>query len=394
MTSRLQAVYYPYADVLPSQAFLEAALYFDRIYVLEPNFFRSPDAERARVPHAEVLRPLFEAGLVEPLGPRLLGLGSEPSKPILDAENLRLVRGSIDQDLQDPELAAIVAGLGLVSWSLPTGQQLYWNGLGLLLERPSTEIAIATDRPGYYRQFLQAIGYTGARVRAGVEERVREAGELTVEVPFQEAESLLTTVTLLAAADLGLHPFTDNPLHARFLQRKLTRLYEEPLMREAIRELSPAMREGETGTQTIRLHLPRLDNLTASTVVALRQRCADSLDRLRDHLRALSHQISSQPWSQDFEQDVRGMIASNVEPAVRDLKRRLHDERTGLGFQLIESAIKAAPIPLVLTVAAGLPPAVTLAAGGGIATSIEVARYLHRRRQARRHGLYFLLRHS
>jgi len=394
MTSRLQALYYPYADVQPSSAFLEAALYFDRIYVLEPNFFRSPDADRVRVPHPESLRPLFEAGLVEPLGPHLLGLSSEPSTPILDAENLRLVRGSIDQDLRDPEMAAIVAGIGLVSWSLPTGQQLYWNGLGLLLERPSTQITVATDRLGYYRQYLQAIGYAGPRVRADVEERVREASELTVEVPFLEAESLLTTITLLAAADLGLHPFTDNPLHARFLQRKLTRLYEDPLMREAIRALSPAMREGEVGTQTIQLHLPRLNDLTPSTVLALRQRCADSLDQLRDHVRTLSHQISSQPWSPEFEQDVRDMIASKIEPVVHDLEHQLRDERTGLAFQLIESAVKAAPIPLILTMAAGLPPAVTLAAGGGVAMSIETARYLHRRRQARRHGLYFLLGHS
>jgi hypothetical protein len=219
----------------------------------------------------------------------------------------------------------------------------------------------------------------------------RTGGELTVEVPFLEAESLLTTITLLAAADLGLHPFTDSPVHARFLQRKLTRLYEDPLMREAIRDLSPGMREGEMGLQTVRLRLPRLGSLTASTVVALRQRCADSLDRLRDHLRALSHQIAAQPWSPEFDQSVRDLIASNIEPAVRELRRRLYAERTGLGFQLIESAVKAAPVPLVLTFAAGLPPAVTLSAGGGIAMSIEVARYLHRRKQARRHGLYFLL---
>jgi len=42
-----------------------------------------------------------------------------------------------------------------------------------------------------------------------VKERERAAGELTVEVPFLEAGSLLTTVTLLAAADLDLQP----PVH-------------------------------------------------------------------------------------------------------------------------------------------------------------------------------------
>lgn len=39
---QLNALSYPYADVTHSETLLLSALWFDNIYVLEPNFFRPP----------------------------------------------------------------------------------------------------------------------------------------------------------------------------------------------------------------------------------------------------------------------------------------------------------------------------------------------------------------
>ena len=39
---QLNALYYPYADVMHSNDLLLSAIYFDNIYILEPNFFQTP----------------------------------------------------------------------------------------------------------------------------------------------------------------------------------------------------------------------------------------------------------------------------------------------------------------------------------------------------------------
>lgn len=387
----LQGMYYPYADLRPSQALLEACLYLDRVYILEPNFFHPPEGAHTadRVPSVPSMQPLLAAGLIEPIGPALLGMADSPSsQPVLDEDNLALLRSSISQDLADTELTRMTAEAGFVSWAIPTGQQLFWNGLGLLLERQDGKTRIHTDRPDYYRGLLNKLGYGHHPVVQ------RDRGghpDLQVEVPFLEAESLMLTVALLASSELGLHPITDNEFHEAFLRRKLNRMLAQPELRDALRPIVPATREAELGLHTIRLNIPRLAELDAERVVKLRERCHDSLDEFRVHLRALSYKIQSEPWSAEFEQDCQRVVATEIQPALRKLRGDLGDKARSLGVRIAAATAKTAPLPLLATLATGLPPEVLLAAGAGVTALHELVTYLVERRSIQRNGLYFLL---
>lgn len=401
----LQGMYYPYADLRPSQALLEACLYLDRIYILEPNFFVLPDGDAVtqRVPSAPSMQPLLDSGVIEPIGPSLLGVNTSPwhgintsssllsAPPLLDDENLLLLRSSISQDLADQEMKRMAAASGFVSWAIPSGQQLFWNGLGLLLERQRSDILIHTDRLGVYRKLLADLGYGHQRL-IGTEKRIRNAhGDLQIQVPFLEAESLMLTVALLASSEMGLYPITDSALHESFLRRKIKRIFAEPELRDSLRPIVSATREAELGLQTIRIGIPRLMDLNAESVVRLREECRDSLERFRSHLRALSFKIESTPWSANFDMEIQKILSVEIKPALDDLRGQLSDKAHLLKIRLATAVVKGAPLPLLITLATGLPPEVTLAAGVSVTAVGELATYLVERRPLRRNGLYFLL---
>jgi hypothetical protein len=392
--SSLQALYYPYADVRSSQALLEACLYFDRVYILEPNFFRPPmDGNLAgeRVPYEAGMAPLVEAGVIEPIGPALLGFSST-GRPLLDEDNLELVRASIEQDLADRQLTRLAVGKAPSSWTIPTGQQLFWNGLHLLLERPHSRISVLTERADYYRAWMRSKRYHVAQMEPPGERRWRGSDELQVDVPWLEAESLIITVVLLACSELGLCPITDSPLHEEFLRQKLGRMYRDPGLRDAVRPLLPAIRESDIGLHSLSLAVPRIDVQDAATVLMIRRQCAESLERFRGHFRMLGYKVATQPWSPEFQDEITRLIRLEVEPALADLRDQLDQASKNLGLRLITNIAQAAPLPLVLTLATGVPPAIALAAGAGAAAVNSLAQYLLDRGPLQRHGLYFLLK--
>ncbi|MDD9380363.1 hypothetical protein M8Z33_27655 [Streptomyces sp. ZAF1911] len=392
--SRFAALYYPYADVRPSRGLLEACLYFDRVHVLEPNFFRPPGhpGRLSDVPHAAGMAPLVEAGVIEPIGPDLLGFAQGNSRePLLDEDNLALLRASIEADLADPALVRLAADRAPASWRIPTGQQLFWNGLGLLLERPQNQISVLTERVDYYQSYMSSSGYHASQFARPAEDRWRDAADLQVDVPYLEAESLIIGVVLLACAEFGLSPITDARFHQNFLRQKLSRMYEDPELRDAIRPVLPSVREQDIGLHTLQLHLPRLALADAAGVLKLRERCAGSLERFRTHFRQIGLQAAEQPWTPEFQEEVRRIVATEVDPALEELRARLGEAGRGLGIEVITTVPQSAPLSLLATLAPGVSPAVSLAAGAGAAAVTSLAKYLTSRRGMRRHGLYFLL---
>ena len=392
----LNGIYYPYADVQPSRSLLEACLYLDRIYILAPNFFRLPvEGAAIDVPSASSMAPLVSAGLVQPINPKAIGLvphayGSAP--PLIDEYALAQIRSSITLDLSDEVLSRMTASKGLVSWWVPNGQFIFWNGLGFLLTRPDTAARIYSGRPEYYSHYMPRVGVIAPAVVARSERRIRgNADILQVEVPFLEAESLMLNLVLHASSELGLFPITDDGFHAAFLRRKLERALAQPGMRESLQPLISASREGELGLHTVQLNIPRLRNLDADKVLSLRTSCESSLEAFRFHLRNLSYKLEADPYTASSEEEIRRLISTDIEPALRELRNQLEDKSRGLGVRLIMSAVKSAPLPLLLTLATGLPPAISLASGAAVSTVAEIASYAAERRPLRRNGLYFLL---
>jgi len=398
-SQQLNALYYPYADVTHSEQLLLASIYFDHIYIFEPNFFYPPaSSPHLRVPSSESMRPLVTSGIVKPIGPDLLGLNRSFGfgHPVLDEDNVELLSGSIRDDLQNDSLRSLTQDSGFTWWSIPTGQQLFWNGLGLLLassrEDCGADIQVQTDRVDYYRELLDSAGYEKVAVAGRTEQRVRTAlGELEVRVPFLEAEVLMVNLALLACSEFDLCPITDVRLHHQFLSRKLLNPSTQELVRHCRRDLALSIRESELAMRTIELHLHRVEDLTAEKVLQIRDKCHDSLERYRLYMGKLKHRLESEVWTAGFEKEIQKLVDTEINPAVSDLYDALKTRSKEFGIKLVEDATKLSPVPLFVSLATGLPIAWLLCASAGLVFLKDLVEHQVKKGTIKNNGLFFLL---
>lgn len=397
----LACLYFPYADLQPSPSLLMAALLFDRIYFLEPNFFRPPEArlgERADSGGVPLL--LQEIGIFREIGPDLMGFGKNfgLDKPIFDSTLRKEIRASIIADLNNPELNKLIAQYGKLYWRIPNGQFLFWNGLGLLFDIVQNQMnvpvpEILTSRPDYYGQLIERAGYKGA-VQSYEDARIRNVSEeLMVRVPFIAAEALMVTVSLCACTEFELIPFTDNPLHHQYLQIKLGSLMEK--MSSQTDTVSTTLSKGigytQVGTKSIEVSLPAIENLTPEKVWSLRENCADELVRFRNEMIKLVYSIESNPWSAEYEHELEKVIETEVRPVVAELEGKIRSLKQKFGIELIEKALVTAPLPFLLNIFTGLPVEWILPASVGAVWLKQTLEYIQKRSELKQNGVSFLL---
>lgn len=395
----LGCLYFPYADPKPSLSVLTAGLLFDRIYFLELNFFRHPSADGAPAKDNRLPQELRDLGCFSELGPHLLGMNQSvsPGRAVIDESVRHEIQASITQDLNNPELERLTQDSGKAHWLLPNGQYLFWSGLGIVFDyirsrqgqsMPVPEI-LAT-RPDTYRQVMAGHGYE-AEIRSYEEARLRDpASELLVRLPFLAAESLMLAVALHACREMRLTPFTDSPVHQRFLNAKLNHLAAQLGDGSSfLPEPSPAY--SRLGTKLIELSLPRIENLTPALVHELRDECKDQLRRFRQELLTMTAEIESNPWEPAFDQHMARYIDAKVRPALLDLENKLHDLKRGLGLVIFEKATTTAPLPMLVSVFTGMPLDWVLPASVGLVSLKETLSYLSDRSKLKRNGLSFLL---
>lgn len=273
--SKLSCLYFPYADPKPSPSLLMAALLFDRIYFLEPNFFRPPTARFNEQSFLGTIpQDLNEIGVFHEIGPDLMGFSKNfgINHPIFDGDICNEIRSSIISDLSNQKLKELVLQHEKVYWRIPNGQFLFWNGLGLLFDitknNPKLQpLEILSSRTDYYEPFIKQAGYT-AHLNSYEDARIRGiSDELMVRVPFILAEALMITVALRACTDFQLVPFTDDFFHHRYLVSKLQSLVDSQVGL-ALGEIQKGISYTQIGTKSIELSLPRIENLTAKKFVS------------------------------------------------------------------------------------------------------------------------------
>jgi hypothetical protein len=398
----LSCIYYPYADPKPSPSLLMAALLFDKMFFLEPNFFRRPSPWGDEEPTSYVESSLAEIGVFEEIGPSLMGFSPAfgPGKALQDESVTRELHASILADLTDTDLQKLTANHGNMFWSIPNGQYLFWNGLGLLLDttKEAKELFFAeffTSRTDYYEKYFAGLKYSTTVANFG-EARVRDPkGELMVRLPFLPVQALMMAVTLHASREFGLIPFTDSLLHQRYLSTKLGASVRTLSADAELREtLFRGIDYTNLGVQSIEMSLPTIAGLTPEKVLKLRRKCEEELNAFRTELRRLVYEIDTRPWESDYGSTVTEIINTKVAPAVDGLKRSLRSLRSETGIALIESSIATAPLPLLLTISPGLPIEWTLPLSIGVVWFKELLKHFEKREKLKQNGLSFLLRLS
>ncbi|HZO67491.1 MAG TPA: hypothetical protein VFB74_21040 [Kribbellaceae bacterium] len=392
-------MYFPYADPTASPDLLMAGLLFDRIYFLELNFFRRPTVPGAAPKDGRLPQELRDLGCFSEIGHDLLGFNHtvNPGRAVIDESARREIQASISDDVNNEEFRRLAADSGKVLWNLPNGQYLFWSGLGVIFDYvqghegelvPVPEI-LAT-RPRAYEDILAGWGYQ-TDIKPYEDSRLRDpSGELMVKLPFLVAESLMLTVALHACREMHLVPFTDTPLHQRFLNIKLSHLARRlDNSVDLLPEASPTY--SRLGTKLIKLSLPRIENLTPERVHQLRDKGRDQLVPFRRELVKMATEIEANAWEPAFERHLARYIEATVRPALLDLENRLRDLKRDLGLVLLEKSATTAPLPLLVSVFTGMPVEWVLPASVGVVWLKEALGYAVQRSRMQRNGLSFLL---
>jgi hypothetical protein len=396
----LSCLYFPYADPQPTPGLLMAALLFDKIYFLEPNFFRPPEERLGQYAFSRLPLDMRELGVFHEIGPDLMGFGRHfySTQAVFDASLANEFKASIAADLNNLALRELSAQHGKQYWRIPNGQMLFWNGLGILFEslldqQDASLMTILTSRPDYYGPQLQhKYKRSAVPYESDEETRVRHIPEeLTVRVPFLIAEALMIAVSLYTCAEFELVPFTDNSLHHRYLILKLQALQQQLSSYISFSEMSKNMSYAQLGAKTLELSLPRIENLTVEKVHHLRDACKDELKRFRAELLKLQLDLQSTPWNPQYEQEQYNVIQTKILPALEELESKLQSLKQKFAIDLLEKGLTTSPLPLLLNVFAHLPLSLVLPASIGAISLKQSLDHFQQRSELRRNGLSLLL---
>lgn len=406
-TERLRAIYYPYADFRDPGFALRAAVYYDELYHLQLGIFCPPGLSGSRaypgrgdsLLHEDIV-PLKEAGILREVEADFLGIDHiwmPGGTQVHDDENRELLIAGISADFRNETLRGLTKQCGKLSWSFPNMQFIGIAASGILFEtaaRLSQDIGIeyVTGHPIMREEaatFFKIVSPDRLEHRAA-----RGAWDAeSVLVPFHMGESLMINIALLAASRLTATPITDSGLHHQFLRGKFSGLGKNADLTRWLREHG-LLRETQAAglaEEVLKLRLPHIEPLTGERVLRIRAKCAEELNRFRAEMLRLATKMEVSPWEEDFAQEVKDTVASEVQPALLALEASLKKLERELAIKVVEKAISASPLALVTTLFAGLPVEIALAGAVGVGALLQTLDYLNQKKAVKANGLSFLL---
>jgi hypothetical protein len=425
--------YYPYATLLDAQLPLmkTAALYFDSLVMLDPR-----DATWDRIgpdPGAldEVLL-LERHGILERVSPT----------DVLEQYSSEFVV-AVHEDIRDPEFLRLCSEqeqrAGRHTWSLALAKvpdDLLADNqlrelLGGLAPRLATEMADRIDDYIEHREamsylpgnegstasaqdFQQSVDYRAFGTSHKVLDELRQdsAGDPVnyryIEVPLALGEAIMVNHALFGGLLLShATPIADDPFHAKILAHKLRRATKSPLVQQVLddRVRERGLRADLFATAALGdpdLNLPTLSpDLPVEAVLEYRQDHGDELAQVRTHLAGLARRIETDPWSEEFANELdRHTIPDLVAElnAVRQRRDDWVDSKRKQGLLSAATLAAGTGAAVLSIVAAPITPIVLAIAGLSLVSGSVVpgAEWLNNWREGRsaghENGLSYLLR--
>jgi hypothetical protein len=365
--------YYPYASFTDAQAPLlkAVALYFDKLYILDPEKASGGIVGAEDV--AQDVALLDSEGLLERVAPEEILLKYED-----------LITDAVRDDLQDQTYEALCAGSG--------SGRAYWWTLALakvpkeIREDPrfkptdqamqrmmgDTAQALAPQMRPYVESYVEVDIETYDETRRGA---TREIEYRYVDVPLPLGESIMINHALFGALlHTGATPLTDDRFHSQVLNLKMERARNIPALRQVLDERARRSKIDLVAASAItdtQLNLPALSpQLPLEAVLEYRQANKDALEEARDKMGWLARRTKGEPWSKGFwddvEQEVIPDLAEKLEECEKAQKDWLESKRGRrvLGALGIGAAAAAVVVPLVMGATPLLPVAVATATLG------------------------------
>jgi hypothetical protein len=363
--------YYPYASFTGRQSLLlkAAALYFDKLYILDPS-----KASFGRVGIGEVeqdVRLLEQEQILERVAP----------EEVLNKYEATIT-AAIQRDLNDAGFRSLCAEKAGHKWTMALAKVPHD-----LRQAPA----------------FQPLEESMKRVLTGYTEVYNEYRESAAGVteyryadyPFEVGEAIMLNHALVGSIlHAGATPITDDEIHSRILNYKIEQAQQEvPELKAAVanRFLRLKLASDKLAFQALTdLDLGAIpEEMPLESILDYRRRYAGELQVARDKLQWMAREIVHQSWTQEFEDDVYHKaipeLNKALEPARSSWSAWLKPAGFVLGGATVVLGMFAHPLSPVVVAVAAL--SVTKDAGIG---GLEVFKDWKQGRT--KNGLHYLLR--
>ncbi|MCB9157642.1 MAG: hypothetical protein H6645_11065 [Caldilineaceae bacterium] len=362
--------YYPYATIGQEQSLLlkATALYFDKLYILDPR-----RANFAGVGVGEIEKDvslLEQAGILERVA---------PEQVLHEHENT--IATAIQQDLANPEFNKLCAEKGDATWTLALAK---------------VPLPIRED-PAY-----QPIDKSMQRLMSKYQtiyDEYRETQYGTIEYryanyPFAIGEAIMLNHALVGGM-LHSHavPITDDPLHNRILNYKLQHAQKTPKIQAIIadRMQQQKIAASKVALQSLTdLQLGAIpQEMSLESILEYRSIYKGELDAARKELSMMARKINQRPWTQEFENELFHKTIPELHEALQPVKGSWDSWLKGAGLVLggavVVLELFANPVTSIALAVAGLTVAKDAGIGG-------MQLYQDWKTGKEQNGLHYLLR--
>lgn len=371
--------YYPYATIGEQQSLLlkAAALYFDKLFILDP--LKASWATIGPGDSESDLRLLEAEGILQRIAPEEVLL-----------RNAKTIADAIERDLADPEFLKLCAEKADSRWTLA------------LAKVPQ---AIRND-PKYQpfdqamRSLMTDVGKgSGTQYVEGTYDECRGSGAGEVEYryadyPFAVGEAIMLNHALVGSL---LHsaavPLTDEPLHSRILNYKLQKAREIPEMRDVLESRQREQRFAGISAAAQALTDLQLgvipQELSIEQILDYRRTHGDELQLARDKLAWMAREIAKEPWTKAFDDEVHHKLIpalhAQMAPANKSWSSWLKVAGIAVGGAAVVLGVFGNPLTPVAVGVAALTVGKDVGIGG-------LEWYLDWKNGKTQNGLHYLLR--
>jgi hypothetical protein len=422
--------YYPYASFTNLQLplFKVAALYFDKLFILDP-VGASWDSIGAEYQVRTAVELLRDAGIVQVVSPAdvLARYESELAAYIRHDMGDQAFLDQCDAHSRTTGKQRWTLSLAKVPQDLQADQAMR-HLLGNITQDVAHKTAYATndyiehieaiaslpgnDRPVPLALLTRAQEY-GDYARAGmVNDAYREGYTADVayrstEMPLALGESIMVNHALFAGLlHANATPITDDPFHNRILAHKLNQSAQLSAVRKVQEDRA---RQLQLRTDLLvahalrdtQLQVPVLNpNIPLEAILEYRRDNADALGQAREKLGWMARRIVAEPWSAEFANELERQTIPDIADEL-DSARRVRDawlsSQRGRHVLSTASVTVGAASALLTLFAAPLTPIALATAGlalvsGAVIPGAEwVLDWRNGARGAQENGLHYLL---
>lgn len=379
--SDFSGFYYPYASIDRQEVLKRAFLYFDKVYILDPFTTHKT--------FTTDLTPLLEATKAVPRETSRRIHNTHAQKRAAMAMILDLARRTTDQTDKLFSDYHFLQRMKEV--------EEFQKGSTFLQEAGVLEV-VHLSKELFTDKQVAALNMLASGVFIDAQES---------EVHTDEAAwAILFAIIIEMSNRLASTPFTDSEENSALLRQSIENLLKfgkesaafdtvESLARLSGHNSFPIQSKADTiGIQLISRELPNFELQSYDDILELRYKLREELGRFRLEMRQIAADITTNPWSEDFRQDIDRVIAKQLDPALAELRRKLSLSNDKFIQKLFKEIKSGKPtIPFVASLFTGFPLyASFLISAAIVGADILIDSYFEKREILESSGLSYLMR--